>query len=87
MPFVTVEDVRLEYQRIGPAGAGPGTLVFPHEGLGSVAGWRDGLAKVAAAIGCRALVSSRRGNGSSDPIMVPRGAGFTPPSPPRPSPA
>ena len=87
MAFVSVEDARLEYQLIEPAGAGPGTLVFLHEGLGWVAGWRDWPAKLATAIGCRALDSLRRGNGPSDPIMVRRGAGLMPLAPPRPSPA
>lgn len=76
MPFVTVLDTRLEYQLIEPAGVGAGTLVFLHEGLGSVAGWRDWPAKVAEATGCRALVYSRRGYGQSDPITAPRAVSF-----------
>lgn len=76
MPSVTVLDTRLDYQLIEPAGAGAGTLVFLHEGLGSVAGWRDWPAKVAAATGSRALVYSRRGYGQSDPIVAPRAVSF-----------
>ena len=41
MPFVTVASQRLEYRRIGIARPGRPTLVFLHEGLGSVAMWRD----------------------------------------------
>jgi len=42
------------------------TLVFLHEGLGSVAMWRDFPARVAQATGCRTLVYSRYGYGQSD---------------------
>jgi pimeloyl-ACP methyl ester carboxylesterase len=48
------------------------TLVFLHEGLGSVSLWRDFPAQVAAATGRRALVYSRLGYGASDPIVPPR---------------
>ncbi len=72
MPFVTVHDVRLEYEMIEPAGAGAGTLVLLHEGLGSLAMWRDWPAKLAAATGRRVLVSSRQGYGQSDPCPGPR---------------
>ena len=70
MPFATIDNVRLEYEMI--EGRRPDTLVFLHEGLGSVALWRDFPAKVAAASGWRALVYSRRGYGSSDPLEGPR---------------
>jgi pimeloyl-ACP methyl ester carboxylesterase len=42
------------------------TLVFLHEGLGSVAMWRDFPSRVAQASGCRTLVYSRHGYGQSD---------------------
>ncbi|MBM3534278.1 MAG: alpha/beta hydrolase [Alphaproteobacteria bacterium] len=70
MPFVTIDGARLEYEMI--KGSRSATLVFLHEGLGSVALWRDFPAKVAAASGWRALVYSRRGYGQSDPIDEPR---------------
>ena len=48
-------------------------LVFLHEGLGSVAQWRDFPARVARARrGCAALVYSRRGYGRSAPVALPR---------------
>ncbi|HMM54605.1 MAG TPA: alpha/beta hydrolase [Candidatus Desulfobacillus sp.] len=47
------------------------TLVFLHEGLGSVAMWRDFPAKVAAATGCRTLVYSRYGYGQSELLAAP----------------
>ncbi|MBM3549568.1 MAG: alpha/beta hydrolase [Alphaproteobacteria bacterium] len=74
MAFATINGVRLEYQVI--EASRPDTLVFLHEGLGSVAGWRGYPEKVAAATGWRALVYSRRGYGQSDPIDGPRPVGF-----------
>jgi pimeloyl-ACP methyl ester carboxylesterase len=47
-------------------------LVFLHEGLGSVALWRDFPARLAAATGRRAFVYSRLGHGWSDPLEAPR---------------
>jgi pimeloyl-ACP methyl ester carboxylesterase len=52
----------LETTRIDGA---PPTLVFLHEGLGSVSAWRDFPARVAAATGRAALVFSRAGYGRS----------------------
>jgi len=42
------------------------TLVFLHEGLGSIRQWRDFPAQVARATGCRAVVYDRYGYGNSD---------------------
>ncbi len=47
-------------------GAAP-TLVFLHEGLGSVSAWRDFPARLAAATGSAALIGSRAGYGRSSP--------------------
>jgi pimeloyl-ACP methyl ester carboxylesterase len=55
--------VKLEIEEIG--GAEP-ALVFLHEGLGSVALWRDFPARLAEATGRRALLYSRAGHGQSD---------------------
>jgi pimeloyl-ACP methyl ester carboxylesterase len=55
--------VKLETEEI--AGAEP-ALVFLHEGLGSVALWRDFPARLAAETGRRALLYSRAGHGFSD---------------------
>jgi pimeloyl-ACP methyl ester carboxylesterase len=60
---------RLEYVEI--PGESP-ALVFLHEGLGSVALWRDFPARVAEATGRRAVVYSRLGHGDSDPAPLPR---------------
>ena len=48
------------------------TLVLLHEGLGSVAMWRDFPGRLAHATGCNALVYSRHGYGRSDPLTAPR---------------
>jgi pimeloyl-ACP methyl ester carboxylesterase len=67
---------RLEVQRITPSGGGLGaTIVFLHEGLGSVAMWRDWPAQVCQACGRAGIVFSRRGYGGSDPVPDVRGAG------------
>jgi len=71
--FVTVQGRKLEVQRI--AGAEP-TLVFLHEGLGSVAMWRDFPQKVAAATGCAAVVYSRYGYGQSEVLREPRSVDY-----------
>ena len=47
-------------------------LVFLHEGLGSIAQWRDFPEKICAATGCPALVYDRWGYGASDPLTEPR---------------
>jgi pimeloyl-ACP methyl ester carboxylesterase len=69
MSRVTAAGHALEYALI--AGSGP-TLVFLHEGLGSIRQWRDFPQKVAKATGCRALVYDRYGYGNSDVLREPR---------------
>jgi len=72
MPFVNVASRRLEYRRIGIARPARPTLVFLHEGLGSVAMWRDFPERLAHAVAARVVVYSRYGYGNSDPIAAPR---------------
>lgn len=72
MPFIAVRGHRLEYQQIARARPGAPHLVFLHEGLGSLALWKDFPAELAAATGAPALVYSRYGYGQSDPIAAPR---------------
>ena len=69
MPFVNAAGRSLSYEWI--EGGGP-TLVFLHEGLGSIRQWRDFPARVAAATGCRALVYDRYGYGQSEVLQEPR---------------
>ena len=66
--------VRLEVAWVGaPAAAGAPLIVFLHEGLGSVAMWRDFPARLCSALGApgapgaRGLVYSRPGYGRSTP--------------------
>jgi pimeloyl-ACP methyl ester carboxylesterase len=63
---------RLEWAWHGPPPDQAPTLVFLHEGLGSVSAWRDFPARVAQATGRGALVFSRWGYGKSDPVTLPR---------------
>lgn len=65
--FVRVGVYRLEIRRIAGRDDLP-TLIFLHEGLGSVAMWRDFPDRVAVATGAPALVYSRHGYGKSDPL-------------------
>lgn len=67
-----VNGSRLECRWIGQAQSGRPVLVFLHEGLGSVAQWRDFPDRVAQALGLPALVYSRAGYGGSDPVTLPR---------------
>ena len=48
------------------------TLVFLHEGLGSVAMWRDTPKAMCEALGCNGLVYSRMGYGTSTRLKAPR---------------
>jgi pimeloyl-ACP methyl ester carboxylesterase len=72
VPFVVVCSRRIEFERIEVARAGRPTLVFLHEGLGSVSMWRDFPSRVTHATGCNALVYSRYGYGNSTPLQGPR---------------
>jgi pimeloyl-ACP methyl ester carboxylesterase len=72
MAFVEAGGHRLEYERIDVAGTTRPALVLLHEGLGSVAMWRDFPGRLAHATGCDAIVYSRYGYGSSDPLRAPR---------------
>jgi len=72
--FVSVLGHKLEVLRI--AGADAPTLVFLHEGLGSVAMWRDFPQKAAAATGCAAVVYSRYGYGQSDVLREARAVDY-----------
>jgi len=71
MPFVTCAGHSLEYEWLDAAEPGGPTLVFLHEGLGSIRQWRDFPLQVVKATGCRALVYSRYGYGQSDVLAEP----------------
>jgi pimeloyl-ACP methyl ester carboxylesterase len=59
--------LRLEYVRIAPDRTGAPLLVFLHEGLGSIAMWKDFPERLCEAGGFRGLVFSRPGYGRSTP--------------------
>ncbi len=61
------KSVRIEYQRIAPERADAPLVVFLHEGLGSVAMWKDFPERLCDAGGFRGLVFSRPGYGRSTP--------------------
>ncbi|MBY4899091.1 alpha/beta fold hydrolase [Cupriavidus sp. AU9028] len=58
---------RIEYQWVGSENPAATTMVFLHEGLGSVAMWRAFPRQLCDAAGLRGLVYSRPGYGRSTP--------------------
>ncbi len=72
MPVLTVGDHRLEYEWIAARSTDTPTLILLHEGLGSLALWRDFPARLAATTGCATLVYSRHGYGKSAPLTARR---------------
>ncbi|MGH8708091.1 MAG: alpha/beta fold hydrolase [Burkholderiales bacterium] len=72
MPWVACAGHSLEYEWLDAAAPGAPTLVFLHEGLGSIRQWRDFPLRVVRATGCPALVYSRYGYGQSDVLAEPR---------------
>jgi len=69
--FVDVGTERLELLRVAPERAGP-TVVFLHEGLGSVAGWRNFPRALCDRLELPGIVYSRRGYGRSTPLGAAR---------------
>lgn len=71
MPFASISAdgaaLRIEHEWVGPTAADLPVMVFLHEGLGSVAMWRDFPARLCEAAGVRGLVYSRPGYGRSTP--------------------
>ncbi|MGU9560612.1 hypothetical protein ACQXW1_17795, partial [Lactiplantibacillus pentosus] len=53
--------IQLEYQRIAPERETAPLLVFLHEGLGSIAMWKDWPAQLCEQTGCSGLMYSRYG--------------------------
>jgi pimeloyl-ACP methyl ester carboxylesterase len=76
MPFVTVREQRLEYALIAARDAAAPTVILLHEGLGSLALWRDFPARLAEATGASVLVYSRLGYGKSAPLIQKRNVGY-----------
>jgi len=73
---VVVDGKRLETMWIGGADCSRPTIVVLHEGLGSIALWKDFPDQLARRTGCNVLVYSRYGHGNSDKLMEKRPVGF-----------
>ena len=73
---VVVAGKRLETLRIEPADVIDETIVMLHEGLGSIALWRDFPQLLAARTRCRVLVYSRYGHGDSETLAEKRPVDF-----------
>ncbi len=73
---VVIDGRRLECRSIGETASRAPTLVFLHEGLGSIGLFRDFPDRVCAAAGLPGLVYSRLGYGGSEPLHEPRSVRF-----------
>ena len=73
---VLVDGKRLETLWIEPADKDRMTIVMLHEGLGSVALWKDFPQQLASRTGCGILVYSRYGHGNSDRLLEKRPVKF-----------
>lgn len=69
---VVLGGVGLEYRWSGPGPGEAPAIVMLHEGLGSVALWKDVPDRLAELTGCGVLAYSRHGYGASDPRDGPR---------------
>jgi pimeloyl-ACP methyl ester carboxylesterase len=77
--FVRAGGHSLRVMTISPTGEQCGdeaTLVFLHEGLGSIGQWRDFPRLLVESTGLGALVYERYGFGGSDPLLEPRDARY-----------
>jgi pimeloyl-ACP methyl ester carboxylesterase len=63
---ISVAGIQLEVVRLIGASPTRPTIIFLHEGLGSVSLWRDFPQQIVAATGCSAVIYSRYGYGQSD---------------------
>jgi pimeloyl-ACP methyl ester carboxylesterase len=72
---IVVDGTRLETLLLSPAANAP-TIVMLHEGLGSIAMWKDFPEQLAQATGCRVLVYSRYGHGKSQRLAEKRSVDF-----------
>jgi pimeloyl-ACP methyl ester carboxylesterase len=77
--FIVAGGHRLEYQRLAPSAqphAASPVLVLLHEGLGSIALWKDFPRRLVEATGCPAVVYSRYGYGRSERLCAPRAVDY-----------
>ncbi len=73
---VVVDGKRLETLWVEPADKACTTIVMLHEGLGSVALWKDFPQRLASRTGCGVLAYSRYGHGGSDKLLEKRPVQF-----------
>jgi pimeloyl-ACP methyl ester carboxylesterase len=73
---IVVDDKRLQTLQVAAPEASADTIVLLHEGLGSIALWRDFPHQLAARTGCGVLVYSRYGHGESDKLLEKRPVEF-----------
>jgi pimeloyl-ACP methyl ester carboxylesterase len=76
MPFLSASEHRLEYAWYGEARSDAPPIVMLHQGLGSLALWKDFPQRLADATGHRVLAYSRLGHGKSDPLAGPHRVDF-----------
>jgi len=69
--FATARGHRLHLRQIEGQRPGMPTLVFLHEGLGTIAVWGDAPDALCHATGCPGVVYERPGYGASDPRPLP----------------
>ena len=74
--FVEVQGHKLEVQRIAGTINETPTIVFLHEGLGSISLWRDFPQQVVERTGYSAVIYSRYGYGNSDILQEARNVRF-----------
>ncbi|CAN5863337.1 alpha/beta hydrolase [soil metagenome] len=70
--IVTVDGATLHASFVGRKKTTTPTIVFLHEGLGSIKLWRDTPEKIATAVDRCGAILERQGYGSSSPVAVPR---------------
>jgi pimeloyl-ACP methyl ester carboxylesterase len=68
---IEISGASLEYAWVGAHDARDATVVFLHEGLGSLGQWHDFPDALCTRIGCRGVVYSRKGHGRSTPLSGP----------------
>jgi pimeloyl-ACP methyl ester carboxylesterase len=76
MPFVTAGGRRLEYAWFGARDVPARPIVMLHEGLGSLAQWKDFPEQLVAATQRPVLAYSRWGYGASEPLAGPLAIDF-----------
>jgi pimeloyl-ACP methyl ester carboxylesterase len=69
--FVTASGYRLHLRQLAGEQSGLPTLVFLHEGLGTIGVWGDVPDALCQATGCPGVIYERPGYGASDPRPVP----------------